>query len=128
VSLQLRVVAGNFAVAQLSADAEIPSWMPKAGFSAIVRADDELTVVCLEEFVPVSVRVERGWACFRSVGPFDFQTAGVVHSLIAPLSSNGIGVFVICTFDGEHILIKNDNWYKAQKFLEAVGHHFIDAV
>lgn len=71
---------------------------------------------------------EAGLVCLRTIGPFDFQATGIVHSLIAPLSSNGIGVFVVCTFDGEHLLIAEGDCEKARDLLGAAGHTFLDEV
>lgn len=128
LSLQLRTVPGRYAVAQLPADAAIPAWANGPGFSAIVRASDELTIVCLQERVPAgtpgTLRAERDWICLRTVGPFDFQAAGIVHALIQPLSTQGVGVFVVCTFDGEHLLIAARDEVKARGLLRAAGHEW----
>lgn len=125
VSLKLRFLPGQYAVARLAPDASIPEWVAGPGFSAIVRADDEQTIVCPENRVPEGVEAELGWTCLRTIGPFDFEAAGIVHSLISPLSSNDIGVFVICTFDGEHLLIAENDRHKAYDLLIEAGHEFI---
>ncbi len=123
--LNLRFVQGRYAVARLSADSPIPDWASGPGFSAIVRADDELTIVCSDDRVPNGIEVERDWACLRTIGPIPFQATGVVRSLIDPLSSNGIGVFVVCTFDGEHLLIAEQDRSRAEDLLAACGHKFV---
>ena len=129
LSLQLRTVPGRYAVAQLPADAAFPTWADGPGLCALVRASDELSVVCLQERVPSDVRAERDWICLRTVGPFDFQAAGIVHALIQPLSTQGIGVFVVCTFDGEHLLIAARDEEKARGLLRAAGHEWpIDVI
>jgi hypothetical protein len=125
IPLRLRIVAGQYAVARLPADSSIPAWASGSGFSAVVRADDELTVVCSEDRIPEEVEAERGWICLRTIGPFDFQATGIVRSLIEPLSANGIGVFVICTFNGEHLLVSAKDGRKTQDLLIAAGHEFI---
>lgn len=56
-----------------------------------MRASDELTIVCQQEYVPADVSAERDWVCLRAVGPFDFQAAGIVHAPIQPLSTQGVG-------------------------------------
>lgn len=124
MTLQLRTVPGRYAVAQLPPDAPIPPWVNGPGFSAIVRASDELTIVCLQERVPAEVRAERDWICLRTVGPFDFQATGIVHTLIQPLSTQGVGVFVVCTFDGEHLLIAARDEEKARELLQVAGHQW----
>ena len=122
--MRLRVLEGRYAVAQLPADAVVPDWADGPGLSAFVRADDEVSIICREERVPEDVTAARGWACFRSVGPFAFDEAGVVAGLIGPISGAGIGVFVICTFDGEHILCPADEFARVASLLEAEGHMF----
>jgi hypothetical protein len=124
--LKLRFVPGRYSVARLAPDSSIPGWASGPGFSAIIRADDELTIVCHEDRVPEGVEAEHGWACLRTIGPFDFQATGIVHFLIGPLSSNGIGVFVVCTFDGEHVLIADRDRDKARSLLTAAGHNFVE--
>jgi len=125
--MRLKRVEGTFGVARLPADAAIPDWFGGAGLSAMVRAEDELTVVCREASIPEVVTAERGWACFRSIGPFAFNETGVVASLAAPLAEADIGVFVLCTFDGEHVLCPASRFSKAVKILEDEGHVFVTA-
>lgn len=120
--LHIRFVPGRFAVSHLAADAEVPSWLNGPGFKAVIHAEDEITLVCFEDRVPLDVTSERGWVCLRTMGPFPFEAAGIVQSLIAPLSGNGIGVFVLCTYDGEHVLIPASETEKAVQCLETAGH------
>lgn len=121
-ALTIRPVPGRFAVARLAADADCPPWLNGPGFQALIRAEDELTLVCHEDRVPLEVEAERDWVCLRTVGRFPFEAAGIVQSLVAPLSENGIGVFVVCTFDGEHVLVPAEEADAARRFLEAAGH------
>jgi uncharacterized protein len=122
LSLKIRIVPGRYAVSRLDANAVLPDWLQGVGFKAVVYSADETTLVCLEERVPCDITSERGWACLRTIGPFPFDAAGVVASLIAPLSNNAIGIFVVCTFDGEHVLVPDKRLYAAIEYLEAAGH------
>lgn len=121
-SLRIRFVPGRYVVARLAADESLPDWFNGQGFRASVWSEDEVTLVCLEERVPYTVKAERGWSCLRTIGPFPFDAAGIVEALIAPLSQNGIAVFVLCTFDGEHVLIPEQDRRKATECLETAGH------
>jgi len=122
LSLSVNIVPGRYAVSQLAADTDIPNWFSGPGFKAAIYSDDEITLVCFEDRVPAEIPTEKGWACLRTVGPFPFDAAGIVQSLIAPLSSNDIGVFVVCTYDGEHVLIPALETEKAIRCLRAAGH------
>lgn len=121
-SLNVNFVPGRYAVSQLVTDADIPKWFSGPGFKAAIFSDDETTLICLEERVPAGIQTEKGWLCLRTVGPFPFEASGIVQSLIEPLSSNEIGVFVVCTFDGEHVLIPAKDTEKAIRCLGAAGH------
>lgn len=122
--MKLRKLDGTYGLAQLPADAKTPDWAEGPGFTAQIRSDDELTLLCLAARIPADQKAELGWACFRSIGPFAFEQAGVVAALITPISSAGIGVFVVCTFDGEHILVPEASFDQVAKILAARGHQF----
>ena len=122
ISLRIRVVPGLYAVSRLDAAAVIPDWLQGPGFKAAVYSDDEVTLVCLEERVPRETKTDKGWACLRTIGPFPFEAVGIVKSVVDPLSNNGIGVFVLCTFDGEHVLVPSGQIGAALRHLEAAGH------
>ncbi len=123
--LNLQIVPGRYAIARLAPDAPLPDWADGPGFMAISRASDELTVICLEERIPEGVETDAGWFCLRTIGPFGFGEAGIVHRLITPLSENGIGIFVVCTFDGEHLLLAEADRERAIALLGTAGHRFV---
>lgn len=125
-ALNLRTVSGHYGVARLDAEADCPQWVNGPGFSSVIRADDELTLICLEDRIPEGVEVEKGWVCLRTVGPFSFNAAGIVQSLIEPLSANGIGVFVVCTFNGEHLLFSADDLDAVRLHLSDAGHNWVE--
>lgn len=122
--IDIRFVPGRFAVCRLVPDAEVPAWWTGPGFKAVVQTEDETTLVCLQDRIPEDVQCEKDWACLRSLGPFPFDAAGVVSSIISPLSDAGVGVFVLCTYDGEHVLIPSSDTSLAMKCLEEAGHDF----
>jgi uncharacterized protein len=122
--LNLQIVPGRYAIARLAPDAPIPDWADGAGFMAISRASDELTVICLQQRIPDGIETDRSWFCLRTIGPFGFGEAGIVHRLITPLSENGIGIFVVCTFDGEHLLLAEKDRLRATELLQTAGHRF----
>lgn len=124
-SINLRTVAGLYSVARLAPDTPIPDWFNGPGFSALVKSDDELTLICLQERVPEDIEAEPSWRCFRSLGPIPFNATGIVQALIQPISEKGIGVFVLCTFDGEHILVPDKDFDRARHLLEEAGHVFV---
>lgn len=123
--LKIKSVPGTYAIARLPPDAPIPDWIPRTGFLSLTRASDELTITCAQQDIPDTVETDRDWSCLRTIGPFTFDAAGIVAALINPLSEAGIGVFVCCTFDGEHLLVKTKDMQMARELLETAGHHLI---
>ena len=52
-------------------------------------------------------------------------TTGIVSSVIGPLSAADIGIFVVSTFDGDHMLVKQADLDRAEPVLVAAGHSLI---
>jgi hypothetical protein len=120
--ITLRKLAGRYAIARLEPADPIPAWADGEGFVSISRTDDELSIVCRNERVPSGVKQDGGWTCYKFQGPFAFGETGIVLSVIRPLSENGIGIFVVSTFDGDHLLIKTADEPKGRELLQAAGY------
>ncbi len=118
----LDVLPGSYTIARLEPDAAFPQWADGDGFVSMSRNAQELSVVCPAERVPPGLRQDPDWICYRLAGPFGFDETGVVLSVIAPLSQNGIGIFVVSTFDGDHVLIKATHRAAAETYLRSAGH------
>jgi hypothetical protein len=58
-------------------------------------------------------------------GPIPLDLAGVLLSVVRPLSEAGIGIFVVSTFDGDHILVKADDFARSRELLRDAGHEVI---
>jgi hypothetical protein len=123
-TVKLRVVDGIYAISRLSPTEGIPVWADGNGFVSISRSDEELSIVCREERVPDGTQSDPGWTCLKLLGPFAFDETGIVLSVIQPLSENGIGIFVVSTFDGDHLLVKSDRFEDARALLLNAGHAF----
>ena len=120
--VRLQRLAGAYTVSRLDPGAAIPGWADGAGFVSISRSAEELSIVCPADRVPADVRQDAGWTCYRFVGPFAFDETGIVSSVIGPLSDAAIGIFVVSTFDGDHMLLKQADTSRAEAILVASGH------
>ena len=120
--IKLKKLQGIYTISQLPPSSPLPAWCDGQGFVSISRGDDELSVVCLKERVPEDVKNDGEWSCFKFVGPFAFGEAGIVLSVVRPISENGIGVFVVSTFNGDYLLIQNSDVDAASRHLAAAGH------
>jgi hypothetical protein len=121
-TLTLVAVEGTFAVSRLSAISPIPTWADGSTFSSITRTGDELSIVCDQERVPPGVTCEKGWRCLEVAGPLEFNLVGVLASLVGPLATEGIPVFVISTFRTDYLLVKAGNLDQTMETLRAAGH------
>lgn len=122
IHITLELAQGDYTISRLAPEAAIPAWADGPGFMTISRSAHELSVLCKTERVPQDVVSEPGWACFRFVGPFAFGATGIVLSVVRPLSENRIGIFVVSTYDGDHLLLKHADLERASKLLALAGH------
>ncbi len=120
--VRLSRLSGSYAVSRLEPASPIPAWADGEGFVSISRSDDELSIVCRAERVPSEIKQDAGWACYKFIGPFAFDETGIVSAVIGPLSAADIGIFVVSTFDGDHMLIKEADVARAESVLDAAGH------
>lgn len=124
-SLTLLLLPDRYAVAQLSADAVLPTWWPTRGMRHAGWTDDELSLVCEEAHVPAEVRCQRGWRMFKLQGPFDFALTGILKSVLDPLAAAGVGIFAISTFDTDYVLVQAPQLDFAVEALGAHGHQIV---
>jgi hypothetical protein len=122
VRVRLKPLSGRYAVSRLEAKESIPGWADGPGFVSITRTEDELSVVCLQDRVPDAVKHDRDWVALKLQGPFAFDETGIVLSVIKPLSENELGIFLVSTFDGDHLLVKAKDEAAARGLLVAAGH------
>lgn len=121
----LSVLAGPFALCQSSPSQEIPHWALKSrAFLSATYTLEELSIVCLERYVPPDVVSDRGWVALKANGPLELTLTGVLASLAAPLAKAGIPIFSISTFNTDYLLIKQERLQEARKALEMHGHRF----
>jgi hypothetical protein len=104
-------------------DADAPSPPMEAGsFLSITRTDDELSVVSSSSVVPAGVTAESGWRCLRVEGPLPFELTGVLAALSAPLARAKIPIFVVSTYDTDHVLVKAVDLERTCSALRDEGH------
>lgn len=107
--IALRVLAGEYTVHRLPADAALPDPLRApagAGIRAMLRSPDELSLCCPSDMVIHGSRRESGWVCLAVEGPLDFSLTGIVAALTTPLAAAAVPVFVISSFDTDFLLVK----------------------
>jgi len=116
-----RLTKSAYAIVRLASDASVPPWATRGEFTSITRTSDELSIVCPVENLPGDISSER-WIGLKLEGPFPLSLTGVLLSFIQPLSSNGIPIFTIATYDTDYVLIKEESEAAALSILQEAGH------
>jgi len=124
--LKFRKLPGLYAVLRLAQNAPISEW-GTGEFVSITRTADELSIVCAVENIPPGVPYDPRWIALKLEGPFPFSKTGVLLSLIAPLSNNGVPVFAISTYDTDYVLIPQSHANRALDLLREAGHELLRA-
>lgn len=126
--LRFSLLPGFYAVSRLASHDAVPAWADGGGapgFSSVSRSPAELSIVCPEDRVPAGVKSERAWRCLEVEGPFDFGEVGVVASFAASLAAEGIGIFVVSTFDTDYLFVKSESLERTVLALSRDGHTVI---
>lgn len=121
--LSLIQLGGEYAICQLEAGAELPTWAVKGQFYSITRTASELSILCLREQVPQGILCEAGWRALQIAGPFEFDAIGVLASLTRPLAAAGISLLTVSTYDTDYIFIQEAHYSQALQVLRAAGHN-----
>jgi len=120
--LKFRRLPGLYAIARLAPDAPVPDWAGKGDFTSTTRTADELSIVCPTANLPPEVHSPHRWICLKLEGPFPFELTGVLLSFIDPLSTQGVPIFAISTYDTDYVLIQEEWAGAAISALQAAGH------
>ncbi|MQT12446.1 ACT domain-containing protein [Segnochrobactrum spirostomi] len=115
---------GPYAISRLSPNDPVPEWVEGDGFTSVSRSDNELSIVCREKRVPSDVQTERGWRCMKVVGPFGLDETGIIYAIVKPLAEEKIGIFLVSTYDGDHLLVKADDLDRTHEALRKAGYSF----
>jgi uncharacterized protein len=122
--LKFRRLSVAYAIVRLEPGALVPDWSTKGEFSSITRSAEELSIVCPFENLPAHVHSSHRWICLKLEGPFAFSQTGVLLSFIEPLSSGGIPIFAISTYDTDYVLIQEESAEGAIRFCSKPGTNF----
>jgi uncharacterized protein len=119
--LKFHWLPGPYAIVRLAADAAVPDWATTGEFTSITRTADELSIVCPAANLPPDVQSPHRWFCLKLEGPFPFSQTGILLSFIEPLSTRGIPIFAISTYDTDYVLIQEEYGWALDVLREA-GH------
>ena len=123
--MELSVRPELLAVCRLPADAPWPSPPADGSLFSVTGTGSELSVLCRVDAAPPRSRIEPGWRALTVAGPLDFSAVGMIASLTTRLAAAEVGVFVLSTYDTDHILVKDADLGRAVDALHADGHSVV---
>lgn len=92
----------------------------------IAKTDEEVSLVCLTENTPAdTTEREDGWKAFKIEGVLDFSLIGILSKISTVLAENKIGIFAVSTYNTDYILVKAENFTKAEKALLNAGYKVV---
>lgn len=125
IKLELTPLQDEYAICWLPADEPVPTWANNGeGFVNVSHCEDELSIVCRADKVPDDVKKEDGWAAIKLNNLLGLDEPGAVLSAVKPISTAGLGVFVISTFYRDYLLVRADQFAKVSKLMIEAGHQF----
>ena len=118
--MRLELLDGELAICRLEPGGEVPGWASGA-FVAIVRSDEELSVVCDAAGVPEDVQADGKWRALRVAGALDLALTGVLIRILEPLEESEIPIFAVSSFDTDYVLVPGGRLDEALAALAAAG-------
>lgn len=120
--LKFRQLKDTYIILRFAPESVVPDWSMNGEFASITRTGQELSIVCPIRNVPEEMKKDPRWVCFRLEGPFPFSQTGVLLSFIEPLSSNGMPIFAISTYDTDYVMVQEKFAASALAALRKAGH------
>lgn len=120
--MKLKILPGELAVCRVPQQSAVPNWAFTGSLQAVVRTDDEISIVTAAAAVPLDVDAERGWRALKVRGPLEFSLTGVLASLAEPLAEAGVSIFSISTYETDYLLVKEEQLVMAVEALTQAAH------
>ncbi|MCR5341797.1 MULTISPECIES: ACT domain-containing protein [unclassified Butyrivibrio] len=96
-------------------------------FIFVSKTDEEISLVCETVDVPSNTTDRSdGFKAFRIEGKLDFSLIGILSKISTALAKNNIGIFAISTYNTDYILVKNEDFEKAEAVLDEKGYRITE--
>lgn len=120
MKLSFTPLIGDYAITRLTADAPLPNWMTGDGLVSMTRAEDEVSIICLADRAPNAA--DKGWTALRVDTLAALDEPGVVLAAVTPISTAGLGVFVMSTHLRDYLLVRSAEMDAVRTALTSAGH------
>jgi hypothetical protein len=120
---ELSVLRDTFVVCRLDPSTPAPAWALAAKpFSAVIRTDDELSIICGEEYAPGDTASAVRWRGLKVHGPFPFGAVGVLAKLTQALADASVSLLAVSTHDTDYLFVRSPDLARAVRALRHGGH------
>lgn len=119
--LGIDVEPGEYCVVGLDASAQAPVDLLSDAFVSVTRTRNEVSIVCPRSVAPQG-RLEGGWRLLSVRGPLGFTMTGIIAAVSSELAAAGVPIFVLSTFDTDHVLVQEADLDRAIRALREGGH------
>jgi hypothetical protein len=96
-----------------------------ADWYCIARNGDELSLVVPDHVELEGGDCERGWSCLSIQAILDFAMVGVLAGVSRILAQADVSVFVVSTYNTDHILVRTESLESAIAALTRAGHRVV---
>ncbi len=121
-TLHLVVFDHDLDILRLGPQEEIPDWVQSASWVSVTRTPQELSIVYATADGPHQPGASGPWRALSVEGPLEHDVIGVLAQLSRPLAIAGIPIFVISTFDTDHLLVRSADLAPAIACLTGAGY------
>ncbi len=90
-------------------------------FFALCKTQYELSIIS-DELLRHYQEVERDWRLLSIEGKLDFEMIGVIATIASLMTEAGISIFVVSSYDTDHVLVKSNRIEDVVKILQDAGH------
>ena len=90
-------------------------------FFALCKTQYEVSVISDDHLEGYQER-EEGWKLLSIEGKLAFEMTGVIASIASLLAREEISIFVVSSYDTDHILVKSERLEETVRLLQREGH------
>jgi len=118
----LKALIGTYSLINLPRDAEIPEWAKRnnpEGLLSFTQSYYGFSIICPDAWVPNDIVAERvpEWRVFRVDQPRGWAMYGLYSRLTQPLADDAISIYIVGSYDADHILLRQPDFARAKQIL-----------
>lgn len=119
--MKMTLLPGLFAICRLNPEEPIPSWALSSPLFFLSRTNEELSIICMQNYIPEGVVKNNNWRCLKIEGPLNFTAVGILNSIIQPLTQKRISLLAFSTYETDYFLVREEQLKETLQTLSQEG-------